>query len=348
MKTQFKILSAIALTLACVGLMAASGFPSRPRFQSVGVNSTPPATGAITASGTITGNAVASTTTVSAGTTVSGATITQSGNQVLDTTSSLPAANLTGSIADARLSANVPLLNVSNTFSLSAANAILKQINTNAAANSSTQIYAQNDAGRVLYFGTNSSASSIAVLTGGPTTEQGFISYSGNFPLTIGTNNTERIRIDGAGASINLKATAIQGNGIDMTPLTGTFTMTLSTGCTTTPSWTVTYAMIGNIVTLSSPGGALLFNCTGNAANRVSDASIPAAIRPSSSRAVGYTPASDNGGTAQSACVAITSAGVMFWEINNATSPRTCTQSSTWTSSGSTTAAPFSVTYLRN
>lgn len=48
---------------------------------------------------------------------VSAGSLTVSGSAALTTASSLPAANLTGSIADARLSANVPLLNIANNFS---------------------------------------------------------------------------------------------------------------------------------------------------------------------------------------------------------------------------------------
>jgi hypothetical protein len=45
-----------------------------------------------------------------------------------------------------------------------------------------------------------------ALITGGPTGESAAIGTIGAFPLSLYTNLTERIRIDGAGASINLQA----------------------------------------------------------------------------------------------------------------------------------------------
>ena len=57
----------------------------------------------------------------------------------------------------------------------------------------------QNSGSRAVEQGYGGSAYASALLTGGPAGEGGYYATTGNFPLTIGTNNTARIIISGAG-----------------------------------------------------------------------------------------------------------------------------------------------------
>jgi hypothetical protein len=130
-----------------------------------------------------------------------------------------------------------------------------------------------------------------ALITGGPTGESAAIGTIGAFPLSLYTNLTERIRIDGAGASINLQATAIQTNGVDITASTGTFTVTL-TGCTTSPTGTARYVKSGNIVTLYIPQVAAVSNSTSCTLT-----GVPAAIRPARTQSLPITQMTNSGTT---------------------------------------------------
>lgn len=83
MRRAYRI-ALVSFVVALPLLMAPTGgLPSRPRFQSVGVNVAAPATGNLTASGTVTGANVTATSAVSgASLVVSGATATVNGVQV--------------------------------------------------------------------------------------------------------------------------------------------------------------------------------------------------------------------------------------------------------------------------
>ena len=98
--------------------------------------------------------------------------------------------------------------------------------------------------------------------------------------------------------SINLKATDVQTNGVDITAATGTFTLTLSTGCTTSPSGTATYSKVGNSVVLEMP----TVSCTSNSLSKVFDTDIPTAIRPASSQET-ICRIRDNGAWTMGLCV---------------------------------------------
>jgi hypothetical protein len=168
-------------------VMAASGFPSRPRFQSVGINTTPPATaGDFAISGSMTG----------------------------------------GAVPDARLSANVPLLNAQNTFVSSGGSYVTVLRNSLNTGYVSMRLFNdQNSSVRALEFDYSGSSYAASLLTGGPTGESASITTTGNFPLSIGTSNSERIRVDGVGASINLKATVVNANGISVANCAQYFTL---------------------------------------------------------------------------------------------------------------------------
>lgn len=119
-------------------------------------------------------------------------------------------ANLSNGVAISDLAR----LSQANTFTQSTAGAADQNINnTNTAAGAIARVQLGNNAGNVLGFIYTSSNRASAVLTSGPTTEQGVLFTSGAFPLSIGTNSVERIRIAGDGSVINLQATAVQVNG---------------------------------------------------------------------------------------------------------------------------------------
>jgi hypothetical protein len=88
-----------------------------------------------------------------------------------------------------------------------------------------------------------------ALITGGPTGESAAIGTIGSFPLSLYTNLTERIRIDGAGASINLQATSVQVNG---TPIN---VLAASKAAATSRSSTTTFASDPDLAFTSVPAG---------------------------------------------------------------------------------------------
>jgi hypothetical protein len=128
--------------------------------------------------------------------------------------SGIDAATLFGAIADARLSANVPLLNVLNQTFTTTSNTSKGLIvaNTNA-GNAASVVYQLNSDTGVIELGVNSAAYSGSFFTGSPSGQISWLRNLSNIPLSIATNNTERIRIAGDGSVINLKATAVQVNG---------------------------------------------------------------------------------------------------------------------------------------
>lgn len=128
----------------------------------------------------------------------------------------------------------------------------------------------------------------------------------------------------------------------------GSFTATLATGCTTTPTFTVNYYKVGAMVTLwTAVGtGAAFVSCTGNATSRVTDASLPVLIRPATDKPTVPIDVTDNS-VAALACAKVTSTGTLSWTKSLSGSIDGCTGSN-WTNSGSTTIGSFSVTYTTN
>jgi hypothetical protein len=94
--------------------------------------------------------------------------------------------------------------------------------NTNNGATSYSSLVATNDASNRFIFARTSSGYVGPFATSGATGEQSVIYSEGNFPLGISTNNAERIRIAGDGSLINLKATAVQVNGVAVCQSNGT------------------------------------------------------------------------------------------------------------------------------
>lgn len=138
--------------------------------------------------------------------------------------------------------------------------------------------------------------------------------------------------------SVNLQGTAIQGNGVDMTPTTGTFTLTLTTGCTTSPSVTARYAKVGSLVTLNWPAFAV---CTSNATTRVLSG-LPAALSPVAAIDLNSCNSANNGGAAVISACGI-GAGTTVVAVSNGASP-----GNAFTASGLTQIYGASVSYPVN
>jgi hypothetical protein len=102
----------------------------------------------------------------------------------------------------------------------------------------------------------------------------------------------------GSGNGIYSEATGttVQGSltvgGINLQPQQGTFTLTLSTGCTTTPSVTARWSRIGNMATLSWPD---FTGCTSNS-TAATLTGVPAAIQPAVLTEFGSCRSMNNGG----------------------------------------------------
>lgn len=105
-----------------------------------------------------------------------------------------------GTVADARLSANVPLIDAQNNFS-GLVDSARSQVATNTSTGTSAYqtIRARNDATRETYIYRTGSNFSGSFATGGPTGESGGLFSTGNFPLSLVTNDNERLGINGSG-----------------------------------------------------------------------------------------------------------------------------------------------------
>jgi len=135
------------------------------------------------------------------------------------------------------------------------------------------------------------------------------------FPLIFTRSGTTATQID-------LAATALKVNTIDVTPSQGTFSLTLSTGCTTTPSVTATYQKVGQMVTMHIP----FVTCTSNS-SQFQFSGIPAAIRPSTATgAVAMANCLDNTTNANNCSIRVNTSGTADMLFND--------QSASWTTSG--------------
>lgn len=266
------ILAAVALAL----LMAPTGgFPSRPRFQAVGVGQAAPATaGNVAVTGTLTAE---------------GSGTFQ--NFVASSTSPRLCFDDTDAATDER---GYWISNASGLF----------------------RIFASPDSG---------TCSTVSATT----------------PFQISRTGTT---ID----SIALTATAITGNGIALTPESGSFVVTFETACTTSPTATFDYQKVGNTVTLALVSVAG-FVCTSDSTSfSTTGTPVPASIRPSAyPSAASTTPIhgfTDNGAATWASIVIFNTGGVSFARC--ATFGADCNVSG-WTASGNkSVAAGKTVTYM--
>lgn len=142
--------------------------------------------------------------------------------------------------------------------------------------------------------------------------------------------------------------TAITGYGlnaggyVDMSPDSGSFTATISAGCTTTPTGTLKWFRQGAVVTLQFPSG---LSCTSNAAT-FSITGVPAAIQPPANAADFASLIQ-----AQNAGVAIPAAAQVFSSISGFGGTITLVpviSGVTWTSTGTKSVGPGTLTYILN
>lgn len=145
-------------------------------------------------------------------------------NESKPTSDFLPAADNTFSLGSASfrwlLNAQSPaLLGQVNSFTGST-NGSRQQdfINTNAGASAFSALRIIGDS-TGLIIGQTSSGFTGPAITGGPAGQSSYIVNNANVTFSIGTNNTERIRIAGDGSIINLQATAVQVNGVPINTL---------------------------------------------------------------------------------------------------------------------------------
>lgn len=137
--------------------------------------------------------------------------------------------------------------------------------------------------------------------------------------------------------NVNILATALQGNSVDMTPASGTFTASFDAACTTTPTAVFDYQRLGNIVSVwmvSTTG----FTCTGDSTSfGTTGTPIPASIRPSSQDVCvpANTLAVDNGVSVYAGIVFSTTGDVSISRFG--TTPGGCSSGTNWTASGTRT-----------
>jgi hypothetical protein len=99
----------------------------------------------------------------------------------------------------------------------------------------------------------------------------GTITYESDAAVQlVGNNGVDALVID---ASHNLAY-----NSVNINPVGGTFTLTVASGCTTTPTSTATWMKVGSIVTMHTGSG---LTCTSNAAG-FSASGLPASLQPNS------------------------------------------------------------------
>jgi hypothetical protein len=206
---------------------------------------------------------------------------------------------VSGTLADARLSSNVPFLDAVNTFStdqvIANTGPVLHWIQTDAAAdNRRWRSYAVSAQWRLC-------------------------------AINDAQTDEDCLTLTRDGGSLD----GIYFEGVDMTPTTGTFNLSMSIGCTTPPEYVFDWSRIGNIVVqrmVSSP------TCTGNSSNFTSSTNaIPAALWPATTVNVPVYAFQDNG-TTRAGCIEVSDIGRVRLFISD-DAGQECS-SAGWTASG--------------
>ena len=156
------------------------------------------------------------------------------------------------------------------------------------------------------------------------------------------------LQIERTGAtvdSIALAATSITANGAEVVGQTsGTFTASLTTACSTTPTVDFKWTKQGNIVTLMATQAV---SCTSDSTTTAYDAgSLPASIRPAANQCAGIIPAVNNAVNGYGAIRLETGGG-----INVALAPAgstTACSGTGWTASGTKGVGQWVATYVVN
>jgi hypothetical protein len=191
----------------------------------------------------------------------------------------------------------------------SVAAGVYKNILQNTTGTGYTSLRLLNDQSRSLEIDYSGSTYASALITGGPTGESAAIGTISTFPLSLYTNNVERIRLASDGSTVNITATAFQVNTVDLTPSTNTFTATLG-GMTVGTTGTLTYKKIGNVVTLYNNTGSSITGTSNTTAMTITG--IPSLITPPVPRIVSCYFIDTGGFAAGSATVSATNTITTF------------------------------------
>jgi hypothetical protein len=118
-------------------------------------------------------------------------------------------------------------------------------------------------------------------------------------------------------------------SSIDITPASGTVTASFDDACSTTPTATLDYQRIGNVVVMRVDDLSG-FTCTGDSASfRTTGTPLPASIRPAENVVSAIQGGFTNNGTATQACWFIEASGNVSFNVN-----ATSGCAGTWTASG--------------
>jgi len=161
---------------------------------------------------------------------------------------------------------------------------------------------------------------------------------SGNLSLQSGGTTILALTSAGAAVTGTLSAsgqTTLTG-GVNLTSVAGTsyivdsYTGTL-TGCTTSPTYTIRYTVIGNTVTLNIPDWTATSNTTSKTIT-----GMPAALYPARTQ-YGLMASSDNGGSYVAAQFRVSTAGVLTFTATAG--------GNVWTGSGTAASVAGAFTY---
>lgn len=217
---------------------------------------------------------------------------------------------------------------------------ILRNTSTNVGAINYAVEIGNDQTGQEMILGTTSSLFSGTLWAGGPAGQNKFINVFASIPLVFAFGIT-------AGCVMTANKITyfgpLNGGQVDMTPDKGTFTATLATGCTTTPTAVLSFVRNGNQVTIYSDNVALTGTGGGASPTAFSVTGIPASLQPANTRQVPVAGLQDNGVGGLIGSVFVTGNSLLFAKLNVGTGAVSTTG---WTGSGTKGyGAAFSVTY---
>ncbi len=127
----------------------------------------------------------------------------------------------------------------------------------------------------------------------------------------------------------------------DMTPSSGTFTASYTNACTTTPTQSIRWYKVGNLVTMTA---AAAISCTGDTTTFDTDATdIPAAIRPSTSNVYSAGFGANNNGASATAQIELQGGEIVVNRCGAVTG--TC-DGGAWTGAGTRGLDAWTLSYI--
>jgi hypothetical protein len=163
-------------------------------------------------------------------------------------------------------------------------------------------------------------------------------------PLDFITGNSSRMTIAANGSNTTFNTTAITGpSSVDMTPSSTTFTLDYTNDFTGTVQQSARCYRIGNAVTITAAAAA-----TGTS-NQVSfdsvSTDVPAACRPTTSTAFGPNVGASNNSASATAMIEISTGGQVF--INRCGAVTGTCDGGSWTNTGTKGVDGWSITFVR-